>query len=59
MTTNTTMIKYKICEQNSEDMTSLMKQQLSVVKSSLGAINNTLSDVEYNEKLKGRDKQIY
>jgi archaellum component FlaC len=41
----------KLFEQNSEDMTTLLKQQLSVVKSSLGAINNTLTDVEYNEKL--------
>jgi hypothetical protein len=41
----------KLFEQNSEDMTTLMKQQLSVVKSSLGAINTTLTNVEYNEKL--------
>ena len=41
----------KAFEQNSGDLTTLMKQQVSVVKSSLGAINNTLSDVEYNEKL--------
>jgi hypothetical protein len=32
-------------------MTSLLKQQLYVVQSSLGAINNTLIDVEYNEGL--------
>ena len=32
-------------------MTSLLKQQLYVVKSSLGAVNNTLADVEYNENL--------
>jgi hypothetical protein len=41
----------KLFEQNSEDMTSLLKQQLYVVKSSLGAVNNTLADVEYNEGL--------
>jgi hypothetical protein len=41
----------KLFEQNSGDMTALMKQQLLVVKSSLGAINNTLTDVAYNEKL--------
>jgi hypothetical protein len=41
----------KLFEQGSEDLTALMKQQLSVVKSSLGAVNNTLSDVEYNEEL--------
>jgi MoaA/NifB/PqqE/SkfB family radical SAM enzyme len=28
-----------------------MKQQLYVVKSSLGAVNYTLSDLEYNERL--------
>jgi hypothetical protein len=31
----------KLFEQNSEDMTTLLKQQLCVVKSSLGAVNNT------------------
>jgi hypothetical protein len=41
----------KLFEQNSEDISTLLKQQLSVVKSSLGAINNTLADVEYNEHL--------
>ena len=41
----------KLYEQNSEDMDTLLKQQLSVVKSSLGAVNNTLTDVEYNESL--------
>jgi hypothetical protein len=41
----------KLFEQNSEDMTSLLKQQLYVVQSSLGAINSTLIDVEYNEGL--------
>jgi hypothetical protein len=32
-------------------MTTLLKQQLYVVKSYLGAVNNTLMDVEYNENL--------
>jgi hypothetical protein len=32
-------------------MDTLLKQQLSVVRSSLGAVNNTLADVEYNENL--------
>jgi len=41
----------KLFEQNSEDMNTLLRQQLSVVKSSLGAVNNTLTDVEYNENL--------
>lgn len=39
----------EIFEQNSEDMSSFMKQQLYVVKSSLGVINSTLAGVEYNE----------
>jgi hypothetical protein len=38
-------------EENSDSMTHLLKQQLSVVKSTLGAINETLSDVEYNESV--------
>jgi hypothetical protein len=37
-------------EENSEDITKLLKQQLIVVKSTLGAINNTLTDMEYNQK---------
>jgi hypothetical protein len=41
----------KLFEQNSEDMNSLLKQQLSVVTSSLGAVNETLADVEYIENL--------
>jgi hypothetical protein len=36
-------------EQNSNSITNLLKQLLYVVKSSLGAINDTLSDMEYNE----------
>ena len=45
-------------EQNSEDINALLKQQLSVVKSSLGAVNNTLVDMSYNENLlkEGVDK---
>jgi hypothetical protein len=35
-------------EETLEDMTSLMKQQLSIVKSSLGTFNETISDMEYN-----------
>ena len=41
----------KLFEQNSEDTNTLLKQQLSAVRSSLGAVNNTLTDVEYNENL--------
>jgi hypothetical protein len=40
----------KQSEENSEDISKLLKQQLFVVKSSLGSINNTLTDVEYNEE---------
>ena len=36
-------------EQNSDGLTDLLKQQLYVVQSSLGAINETLTDMEYNE----------
>jgi hypothetical protein len=39
----------KLFEQNSEDVNMLLKQQLSVIRSSLGAVNSTLADVEYNE----------
>jgi hypothetical protein len=38
-------------EENSNSMTSLLKQQLSVVRSTLGAVNETLSDMEYNESV--------
>jgi len=41
----------KLFEQNSEDINTLLRQQLSVVRSSLGAVNNILADVEYNENL--------
>jgi len=41
----------KLFEQNSEDTNTLLNQQLSVVRSSLGAVNSTLTDVEYNENL--------
>jgi hypothetical protein len=41
----------KLFEQNSGDTNSLLKEQLSVMKSSLGAVNSTLVDVEYNENL--------
>jgi hypothetical protein len=37
--------------QNSEDVTTLLKQQPYIVKSLLGAVNNNLMDVEYNENL--------
>jgi len=39
----------KYFEQNSGSMTDLLKQQLYVVKSSLGAINDCLSGIVYNE----------
>jgi hypothetical protein len=37
-------------EENSNDMTNLLKQQLYVVKSSPGALNDTLTDMKYNEE---------
>jgi hypothetical protein len=37
-------------EENSEDFTKLLKQQLIIVRSSLGAVNNTVMDIEYNQK---------
>jgi hypothetical protein len=36
-------------EQNSNSLTHLLEQQLTTVRSTLGAINETLSDVTYNE----------
>ena len=38
-------------EHNSEDTTELLKQQVYVIKSTLGALNVTLADVEHNDKL--------
>ncbi|KDR16722.1 hypothetical protein L798_09562 [Zootermopsis nevadensis] len=38
-------------EESTEDMTSLMKQQLSIIKASLGTFNDTISDMEYNNKI--------
>jgi hypothetical protein len=38
-------LEIQLFKQNSEDMTTLMKQQLSVLKSSLEAINDTLANV--------------
>jgi hypothetical protein len=38
-------------EKNSEDLTNLMKQQLSIVKASLGTFNETISDLEYNSQV--------
>jgi flagellar basal body-associated protein FliL len=41
-------------EENSDSLTNLLKQQLIVVKSTLGTVNETLSDMEHNE-VKARD----
>jgi hypothetical protein len=38
----------KLLEKNSENMNTLIKQQLYVVKSSLGVVNNPMYDVECN-----------
>jgi len=49
----------KLFEQNSEDMSTVLREQLSVVRSSLGAVNNTLADVEHNENLlKGLTRSV-
>ena len=37
-------------ERNSSSLTHLLKQQLTIVQSTLGTANDTLSDVSYNEK---------
>jgi hypothetical protein len=41
----------KHLEESSEDLTNLMKQQLSIVKASLGTFNETISDLEYNSQV--------
>jgi hypothetical protein len=38
-------------EANSDDTTDLLKQQVCVLKTTLGAFNETLRDVEHNDKL--------
>jgi hypothetical protein len=38
-------------EENGEDIADLMKQQLSIIKASLGTFNETISDMEYNNRL--------
>jgi hypothetical protein len=38
-------------EMNSDDNTDLLKQYVYVIKSTLGALNETLADVEHNDKL--------
>jgi hypothetical protein len=43
--------RIQLFEQNSEDKITLLKQQLYVVRPSLGAVNHTLADAEYNESL--------
>jgi hypothetical protein len=40
--------RIKLFEQNSDDMNTLLKQQLCVTKSSFGAVNSTLINVEYS-----------
>ena len=43
--------KIRHFESNSEDTTELLKQQIHVIKSTLGALNITLADTEHNDKL--------
>jgi hypothetical protein len=39
----------KLFEQNLADMTTLLKQQLNIIKSSLGAVNNVLTDIVFTK----------
>jgi hypothetical protein len=41
----------KHLETESEDINLMMKQQLSIVKASLGTVNSTISDIEYNNQV--------
>jgi hypothetical protein len=41
----------KLFEQNSEGMNTLLKQQLTIIRSSLGAVNSSLAEVEYKGNL--------
>jgi hypothetical protein len=43
--------KIRHFESNSDDTTELLKQQVYVIKSTLGALNVTLADVEHNDQL--------
>jgi hypothetical protein len=38
-------------EENTDDMINLMKQQLSIVRASLGTFNENISDMEYNSQI--------
>jgi hypothetical protein len=38
-------------ERNSKNTTELLKQQVYVIKSTLSAVNGTLADMAYNDKL--------
>jgi len=43
----------QICkfERNSDDNTELLKQQIYVIMTTLGALNDTLADIQHNDKL--------
>jgi hypothetical protein len=41
----------KHIEEESEDMTTIMNQQLFIIKASLGTINSTISDMKYNNRV--------
>jgi len=41
------------------DTTDLMKQQVYMIKSTLGALNDYLADIPHNDKLVRRDCQIF
>jgi hypothetical protein len=38
-------------EQNSADVTTLLRQQLNVVRHPFGVVNNMLTDIEFNKRL--------
>jgi hypothetical protein len=38
-------------EEETQDITGLMNQQLSIIKTSLGTVNSTISDMEYNNQV--------
>jgi hypothetical protein len=44
-------VQIKHFEEESDDMSNMLKQQLSIVKASLGTVNSTISDMEYNNQV--------
>jgi len=46
-------------EKEITDTTNLRKQQVYVLKSTMGALNDTLANIPHNDKLVRRDCQIF